>query len=145
MMSIRTLMGVTERTLARIRELYAEMESVPPGCREDQRRTDITWETKRNLDLLLLFKQKPRAPTNIDLELCDIINDIEKMARSIIGKGRSAVDIQGRKLLNMDMLHPALLKHLDNDGSSSKDPPGPEFGCPAPSTVPLCSENMRHL
>ena len=119
-MSIGTLLGLTERILTRLRQLYANLEIVPLGSNPEEKRTDITWETKRNLDLLLLFKQERKAPTDIELDLCAIIDDIENLARSIIGKSGSTVD---EKLPGADVLHPALVKYLEAGGSLTEGGP----------------------
>lgn len=125
-MSFNALLSTAEKTLERVQRLHIEAESAPAAL-ADVGRQEVLWETKRNLDILAIFKEQPTDPHvaastseqgSLHLELCTIIFDIEIVARSLIRKARG----KGPHHFSAE-LHPSLITYLRE---CTKRTPAPE-------------------
>ena len=79
------------------------------AAKDKDRLTDITWEAKRRLDIMLLFSPDSNARTR---ELCDIVREIEQIVSSLVELSRRS----------RDEAHPALKRLLQVRNSVAPTP-----------------------
>jgi len=114
-MHFEKLIRATQRTLTRLHKLQDEIDLLV-ACTDAQsveKRLTIVWETRRDLDILALFKDSALLVVSKDeLELCGIIFDMEILARSVIRKALTGVRAREPTLYGR-FLHPALVAYLN--------------------------------
>jgi hypothetical protein len=114
-MRFETVIRATKKGLERLEQLRAQVDLLT-GChkaRSKEKRLDIVWETRRQLDILALFTDNGiLAITEHELELCAIVFDMEILARSIIRKALSETHDR-EPTLRARLLHPALVAYLN--------------------------------
>jgi hypothetical protein len=123
-MHFDAVIRATQKGLERLQQLQAQIDSVSGShtVQSKEKRLDIVWETRRQLDILALFKDSGGVSlTEHELELCGIVFDMEILARSVIRKALSERHAQEPTLYGR-LLHPTLVEYL-NGPHGCKDVP----------------------